>query len=331
MLSRLDRAAGVLVGGACGDALGVPHEFEDPAEGRLRMSGGGLGPYAPGEWSDDTQMTLCIALGAVVGELTGVADLDRVADRFLRWRTDGATDVGVATDAVLTAAGPPGEGSAARLRRAARQLHERTGRTAGNGALMRTSVVALVPTAGRDETADLASRVAALTHADPLVSESCVLWTEAVRRAVVDGALDLRSGLDLISANRRAAWSVWIDEAESQFPTTDFSRNGYTVTALQAAWRAVWETTSSSGVREQDFRAAIEAAVRFGGDTDTVAAIAGSLAGALCGVGGVPVHWWRIVHGWPGMRLRTLSRLAVAIASLPVGDRPCMPSCVAPG
>ncbi len=55
-----DRAAGVLLGQACGDALGVPYEFRTPpGPGELaEMKGGGLGPYAPGEWSDDTQMAV---------------------------------------------------------------------------------------------------------------------------------------------------------------------------------------------------------------------------------------------------------------------------------
>ena len=57
-----DRAAGVLLGQAIGDALGVPYEFGPRIEpGHAQMIGGGLGPYAPGEWSDDTQMAVCIA------------------------------------------------------------------------------------------------------------------------------------------------------------------------------------------------------------------------------------------------------------------------------
>ena len=58
---QTDRAAGVLLGQACGDALGVPYEFATPPRDEPQMKGGGLGPYAPGEWSDDTQMALCIA------------------------------------------------------------------------------------------------------------------------------------------------------------------------------------------------------------------------------------------------------------------------------
>ena len=51
-----------------------------------------------------------------------------------------------------------------------------------------------------------------------------------------------------------------------------------------------------------------------GHDTDTVAAIAGELLGALHGASAVPAEWRRRVHGWPGLRARDLIRLAVNTA-----------------
>ncbi|MGW2788234.1 ADP-ribosylglycohydrolase family protein, partial [Streptomyces populi] len=64
-----DRAAGVLLGAAVGDALGVPYEFGARLrdDQQPRMIGGGLGPYEPGEYSDDTQMQVCIAEVAAGG------------------------------------------------------------------------------------------------------------------------------------------------------------------------------------------------------------------------------------------------------------------------
>lgn len=57
-----DRAAGVLLATAAGDALGAGYEFTYPTpETAIRMIGGGLGPFAPGEWTDDTSMALAIA------------------------------------------------------------------------------------------------------------------------------------------------------------------------------------------------------------------------------------------------------------------------------
>src|SRR5882757_6314433 len=84
-----DRAAGVLVGQACGDALGVPYEFGikrlTPSD-QPKMVGGGLGPYQPGEYSDDTQMAVCIARVAAMGaDLTTPAAQQAVARKFLQW------------------------------------------------------------------------------------------------------------------------------------------------------------------------------------------------------------------------------------------------------
>ncbi|GAA1650640.1 hypothetical protein GCM10009790_34680 [Georgenia ruanii] len=142
-----DRAAGVLLAQACGDALGVQYEFATPPEGEAEMIGGGLGPYAPGQWSDDTQMALCIARVAATGaDLRSADALDEIADAFEGWLREGATDVGTQTRAVLGAAARLKGRASERLTRGARELHERTGRTAGNGALMRTAVVGLMMT-----------------------------------------------------------------------------------------------------------------------------------------------------------------------------------------
>lgn len=106
--SALDRAAGVLLGAAAGDALGVPYEFQATLteEQRPEMIGGGLGPYEPGEYSDDTQMQVCIAEVAATGaDLRSPEALDGIAAGFQRWLSEGASDVGAQTRAVLHAAG----------------------------------------------------------------------------------------------------------------------------------------------------------------------------------------------------------------------------------
>lgn len=59
----LERYRGALLGLACGDALGGPLEFCPrkrvvPVEG---LRGGGKFGLAPGEWTDDTAMALCLA------------------------------------------------------------------------------------------------------------------------------------------------------------------------------------------------------------------------------------------------------------------------------
>jgi len=273
-----DRAAGVLLGQACGDALGVPYEFATPPVGEAQMLGGGLGPYAPGEWSDDTQMAICIARVAATGtDLTSVAARDDVATAFEAWRANGASDIGNQTRAVLRGAAQQTGSSSQRLLSASAVVHRRSGRSAGNGALMRTGVVGLTGLFDRDHTAASARALAELTQYDWVAGDSAVLWSEAVRVAVVHGRLDLAGGLDLIPAERQGLWRTWVREATGAEPKL-FNPNGYTVTALQAAWAAITSTDRGDG-SPIHLQRGLQAAVKAGDDTDTVAAIAGGLLG----------------------------------------------------
>lgn len=305
-----DRAAGVLLGQAIGDALGVPYEFGPRiAPGQAQMIGGGLGPYAPGEWSDDTQMAVCIAEVTASGaDVTTDDGLRRVAERFVEWKAEGATDIGNQTRHVL---GRAGRGTDVLASMQAASAEQAAQDRAGNGALMRTGIVGLVALDDAMKTADAAARVAALTHAHPLCVESAILWSEAIREAVVHGWFDLRFGLRLLPSERHEEWARWIGEAETG--AADLTRNGFTVTALQAAWWAIHSTRHVQG--PDHVEAALQAAISIGHDTDTVAAIAGALLGARYGVSGLPSDLARRVHGWPGLRGRDLVRLALATAA----------------
>ncbi len=313
-----DRAAGVLLGQACGDALGVPYELGTPPgpDEEAEMTGGGLGALAPGEWSDDTAMAVAIADVAATGaDLTTPEALDAVAEGFLAWFDSSPSDIGAQTAAVLGATRDRLTGDVAPgalMTQVAAEYAAQHEHAAGNGALMRTGAVALAHLDDRETLARAARAVAALTHADELAAESCVLWCEAIRVAVVGGQTDVRGGLDLLPPARRGDWARWIDDALAG-PASDFTPNGFTVTALQAATSAIVLTPASHGHAGDHLRDALQAAVRIGDDTDTVAAIAGALLGAKWGASSVPEEWVGLVHGWPGRSgpdLVTLARLA---------------------
>jgi ADP-ribosylglycohydrolase len=274
------------------------------------MVGGGTFGWEPGEWTDDTSMAIAIAEAATNGaDLRGEAALDDIVQRWHEWM-QSAKDVGVQTSQVLRAAGWIGL-SARTARQAAAALHERTGRTAGNGSLMRTAPVALAYLDDRRPLVDAARAVSELTHYDPDAGGASVLWFLAIRHAVLTGEIDVRVGLPLLSPDRRERWSGLIDAAEQSKPA-DFPNNGWVVTAFQAAWSAICTTPMpvddpANGVfRVDHLRLALDAAVRVGNDTDTVAAIAGGLLGAAYGASAIPAAWRRLLHGWPGYRVREL-------------------------
>ncbi|MET9874620.1 ADP-ribosylglycohydrolase family protein [Actinacidiphila glaucinigra] len=325
----IDRAAGVLLGAAVGDALGVPYEFaatlrEDQRPG---MVGGGLGPYRPGEYSDDTQMQVCVAQVAATGaDLRGPEALDAIAAGFRRWLDGGAGDVGAQTRTVLGAAGRLPGSPAEALREAARRYAAGHRLTAGNGSLMRTGIVALAHLGDPAAMAEAATAVSALTHPDPECADACVLWCSGIRTAVLHGTFGgVRAGLELLPAGRRDLWAKRLDEAEAE-PPRHFAGNGWVVQALQAAWSAITRTAvpgldpAQGHFPALHLRLALEAAVRAGHDTDTVAAIAGALLGARWGCSGVPLDWQRAVHGWPGLTAPDLVRLAVRTAREGAGD-----------
>ncbi|MFP4234593.1 MAG: ADP-ribosylglycohydrolase family protein, partial [Nitriliruptoraceae bacterium] len=184
-----------------------------------------------------------------------------------------------------------------------------------NGALMRTAPVALAHLGDDAAIARAAREVAALTHADPLAGDSCVLWCVAIDRAVREGRLDgITDGLAAIDRSRRARWAAALEDAVTR-PPGGFAPNGFTVTALQAAYAAVAQTPVPAGEPARHLPDALDAAVRIGDDTDTVAAIAGSLLGARWGAAAIPEAWRQMLHGWPGLRASDLARLALRTAS----------------
>lgn len=319
MASRHDRIEGVLLATAAGDALGAPYEFQPPRGPELDVTMTGGGPWAAGEWTDDTAMSVAIAEVAACGvDLRDETAQDAIVARWHEWSL-GAKDVGIQTRSVLSSAATGGAITAERARAAAAALREDTGRTAGNGSLMRTAPVALAYLDNEDAMVEAARSISELTHFDPDAGDACVLWCSAIRHAVLTGELDVRIGLGHIDSERRGLWSARLDAAEAGRPA-DFQNNGWVVAALQAAWSAIATTPMpnddpAAGTFQADhLRLALDAAVRAGFDTDTVAAIAGGPLGAAHGSSAVPLEWRELLHGWPDLRARDLVGLAGAIA-----------------
>jgi ADP-ribosylglycohydrolase len=103
--AQLDRARGVLLATAAGDALGAGYEFGPPlADGTpVVMSGGGSLGWEPGEWTDDTSMAIAIAeVAARGGDLRAASAQDAIVARWATWAKT-APDVGNQTRLVLGA------------------------------------------------------------------------------------------------------------------------------------------------------------------------------------------------------------------------------------
>src|SRR5271163_4463084 len=83
-----DRALGSLLGLAVGDAIGTTLEFRsrDTYQHLTDLVGGGPFDLAPGQWTDDTSMALCLAESLI--ERRGFDPLDQL-ERYVRWMREG--------------------------------------------------------------------------------------------------------------------------------------------------------------------------------------------------------------------------------------------------
>lgn len=318
---RRQRAVGALVGAAVGDALGAPFEFgpagafsryfPSPALGSAtEMVGGGSIGWKPAEWTDDTQMAMCVAASLLE---TGELDLADVFARFRAWYSCDPPDVGNTTAAAL--------GSSAPWQEAAVEHFRRTGHGAGNGGLMRTTPAAIrFAAAGREATMDAGRRLTLLTHADPAAGEGSAIFHELIRVALDgdDPLAAVEETLGLVAAESRAIWDEVL--APSWTPSDARVANGVAWPTLGTALWALRTTTT--------FADALRAAVDVGGDTDTVACVTGGLAGARYGIQAIPSRWTTYLNGQVpgnpplGTTLVDLQRVGLALLGEPAAPLP---------
>ena len=272
-----DRALGALLGLAVGDAVGTTLEFRlRPAKPVLEdMVGGGPFGLPPGGWTDDTSMALALADSLAA---CGTLDCRDLMDRFVRWWQEGENshtgtcfDIGGTIRKALSRyleTGDPLAGSTDPW-------------TAGNGSLMRLAPVALRFWDDRAQLAQAASEQSRTTHGAEEAVDACRAFAQLLADAIAGSprarVLEPRTfeGAEAISGIMGGSWR---GKKRDQVRST-----GYVVHTMEAA---IW-----SVARTGNFRNAVLLAANLGHDADTVAAVAGQLAGALYGLSGIPAAW----------------------------------------
>jgi ADP-ribosylglycohydrolase len=253
-------------------------------------------------------MAIGVALAAIQSDLQDTSGLDKVASNFFDWYAY-PKGIGTQIRIVMKHAQPR---NAEGLLRESEILFGNAPDRAGNGSLMRTSPIAL---AYLNDVAGLeaaARNVSKLTHFNPVAQEACVIWTKAVRHAVLYGNTDgLALAVDDLDTEPRSYWTEVLNKAEKE-PPENFPRNGWVVAALQVAWSAIVRTEVGSPDR---YLEAIELCIRAGYDTDTTAAICGSLVGAVVGESNIPEHLKSQIYGWPDYKASDLKEIAKSLVA----------------
>ena len=283
-----------IYGGITGDALGVPHEFKERGSfPRVTgMEGHGTHDQEPGTWSDDTSMTLCL-----IENIIENGDQDSLMKKLVKcyesgyWTPFGKMfDIGNTTRRALDMYihGTPVEKCG--------QAGEYDN---GNGALMRIAPVAFMMGDNFDFSAlaRAVTQYAEITHAHPRSTLGCIIYAVFLFRLLYNDdfsrALDVTIELCekyLVNTKYEKEFTNYqrlFNKSIKNLAVSEIASDGYVVHSLEAALWWCFQTAN--------FRDAVLAAVNLGGDTDTIGAIAGTMAGIFYKIDGIPNEWLSII------------------------------------
>lgn len=302
---------GCLLGGAVGDAIGLPWEGLSRTTVAERLGPAPLTHHLfarRGMLSDDTEHA-CMTAQALLAAPADPHEFARSLAWRLRWWLLG-----------LPAA--IGWGTLRALVRLWLGFHYDTSgvRSAGNGPAMRAAILGAA--LGRDDArlTLFVARSTRLTHTDPRALAGALAIARAAaaivhRRgaddpdAVLAHLVTHTDDRELADALELARTHLERRDSPATFACSLGQEDGisgyihHTVPVALYCW----------ALNPNDLAAAVDAAVRLGGDTDTVAAIVGGLAGAATGPAAIPPAWLAGIRDFPRTP-KWIARLARRLA-----------------
>lgn len=286
-----------IIGAAIGDAIGVPFEFKSREcmadEPATDMVGYGTHKQPIGTWSDDTSMILA----TMDAMLTGF-NYNKIMQNFCLWLYDSkftphdsVFDVGRTTECAIDKFDPIKENSL--------ECGDNKERANGNGSLMRIAPFAFYCYLKNGEctldenTSVVVHNGSSLTHAHRRSLMACGIYSSIIFELLK------KQNKDSIYIGIKNAHKFYIKKTEfleelknydrlfkadfRDLKCSEINSSGYVVDSLEAAVWCVLTTNT--------FEECVLSAVNLGGDTDTIASIAGGLAGILYGLEGIPDEW----------------------------------------
>lgn len=273
---RLSRAQGCMLGQVAGDSLGGLVEFASAMEVERRYPGGpglledgGHWGLLAGQPTDDSEMALALARSIVT---EGRFDESRVLVAYDEWFQSGPFDVGGTIRSALAGRVQP--------------------YSQANGSLMRVSPLGIYGCGlPAEHAAEIARKDSGLTHPHPVCGDAAAALVVAIRQALLhgDGPESAWQAALTWARGANAAHPVIeaLEGAAIEPPVCDGEKRGFVLIALRNAF---FELLHAPSLEE-----GVVATVRRGGDTDTNAAVAGALLGALHGREAVPEQWRRMI------------------------------------
>ncbi|NET61262.1 MAG: ADP-ribosylglycohydrolase family protein [Symploca sp. SIO2E6] len=289
-------AMGCLLGALVGDAAGATLEFlghkptQQEANRAMMMPGGGIWKVAPGQITDDGELTLCLAQALTKSQGFGI---ETVAQSYAQWVNSRPFDIGSTTAASLGSSSQyqwqgvlEQQGYAAVMTQAAAQ---RCMKSKANGSLMRISPLGIWGyRLSNEELARFAQQDSRLSHPNPSCCYAVACYTIAIasllrqpgdRQTAFNCAKSWLESQAQTSQGQEEVFD-WLQDAENNVNVGYYPQVGFVKIAFTHAFRHL--------LLGSDYVAAIRETLSGGGDTDTNACIVGGLIGAACGVKAIP-------------------------------------------
>ncbi len=278
--AQASSAFGAVCGALAGDAAGGVLEFlgrkpnRSDVDRALGMPGGGAFSLAPGQITDDGELTICLlrSLSASDGKYIS----ENVARTYIDWAQSKPFDIGQATNSALLVSNSETRGSAQSVFHAAATHNQES---KANGALMRISALG-VAAAGfsEEESARFAMADARMSHPNPTCTFANAAYVLAIRHLVLHpgdryGAV---AAAKRFLENEDTEVVQWLEDAISGDLPDAWPQIGFVKIAFTYAFYHLNQGSS--------YRSAIADTLIRGGDTDTNACIVGGLIGAYRGL-----------------------------------------------
>ncbi len=279
------QAQAILYGLALGDALGYPVEFESLQKIKLEYGPQGIQePPDPALFSDDTQMTVALAQGLIDAGNAGLERiLDAVSRRFVEWRNSPENNRA------------PGLTCMSAVRNIERGVHWRQAGVPGSkgcGSAMRVAPVGYLYQHLPDRLREIAEATSLATHGHPTATAASIAAAYLVKLALdgeepssyLNRVFVFTEGLsdEFEQALRRVGQVLgWGDEEAAM------QRIGSGWVAEEAVGLALYCVMRYP----DDYTSAVRRAANCDGDSDSVACIAGGIAGARLGLDAISADW----------------------------------------
>jgi len=308
-----DRFAGLLLGTAVGDSLGLP--AEGISRGRIQRMWHGRWQhrflFGQGMVSDDTEHTLFVAQALLAHPDDEAAFQRCLAWKLRLWLLGLPAGIGLATLKAI-------------LKLWLGYSPSRSGVwSAGNGPAMRSAIIGAYFFDDAKKRRAFVSAATRLTHTDPKAETAALAVAEAAA----------------LSVEQNGSAEAWVSYLPGFGTDAEWQEICRKLTAALAARKSVSEFADELGLQRgvtgyayhsvpvalyawlrhpDDFRMALTAALDCGGDTDTVGAILGALMGARLGRKAIPQEWLEGICDQPrsvGLLSRVAERLSQQLAA----------------